>query len=188
MVLDQLPEDQQAEIIKVRKRVIEQIGSNMDLYGLTHSAGHLYGLLFFAGKPMTLDEMGQEMKMSKTSMSTAMRTMFDLRMVHKIWEKGSRKDLYEVEYDWHQTFLDYFSIRWRKAIESNLLALQRAIRETDRLVEAAGSESEAFSAVLQQDKQKLLQAKAYYDWLSRLIDAMESGEIFNLVPKQEQEE
>lgn len=183
MVLDRLTEEQIADLTKIRKRVIENIGSNMDLYGLTHSAGHLYGLLFFAGKPMTLDEMGSEMKMSKTSMSTSVRSMLDLRMVHKIWEKGSRKDYYEVEYDWHQTFTDYFAIRWQKAVESNLLGLQRAIKETDKLIEQ--TDSEDFKAVLMQDKQKLLEAKSYYQWLNQLIEVMESGKIFDFVPRQE---
>ncbi|WP_223068165.1 GbsR/MarR family transcriptional regulator [Paenibacillus caui] len=181
MGLDQLTEEQQAIILKLRKRVIEHIGNNMDLYGLTLSTGLLYGLLFFADKPMTLDEMGKEMKMSKTSMSTGVRAMLDLRMVNKIWEKGSRKDLYEVEYDWYQSFTDYFAIKWRKAVESNLLAIQRAIKEADQLLEQPVDEQ--LAAILREDKEKLLHAKAYYRWLDRLIDAMEDGQIFELVPK-----
>lgn len=91
MGLDHLQEEQQATVLKIRKRVIEAIGRNMDLYGVTLSTGHLYGLLFFADKPMTLDDMGREMEMSKTSMSTGVRTLLDLKMVNKVWSKGSRK-------------------------------------------------------------------------------------------------
>lgn len=46
MSLDQLTTEQHAELLKVRKRVIEAIGRNMDLYGISLSTGHLYGLLF----------------------------------------------------------------------------------------------------------------------------------------------
>lgn len=94
----------------------------------------IYTVCFFADKPMTLDEMGREMEMSKTSMSTGVRTLLDLKMVNKVWSKGSRKDLYEVEYDWHQTFTDFFAIKWRKAVETNLLVLRKAIDELDRLM------------------------------------------------------
>lgn len=66
----QLTQEQQGAVEKARNRVIEAIGQNMDLYGMTQSTGHLYGLLFFSDHPMTLDEMGKEMAMSKTSMST----------------------------------------------------------------------------------------------------------------------
>ncbi|GIP60683.1 GbsR/MarR family transcriptional regulator [Paenibacillus woosongensis] len=182
MGLDQLTPEQQADIMKVRKRVIEAIGRNMDLYGISLSTGHLYGLLFFADKPMTLDEMGLEMKMSKTSMSTGVRTLLDLKMVNKVWEKGSRKDLYEVEYDWHQTFTDYFAIKWRKAVESNILILRRSIEEINKWL--ASEPEGAIAAILEEDRKKMIDAVKYYEWLDRLIDAMESGEIYQLVPKE----
>ncbi|MGG6310676.1 GbsR/MarR family transcriptional regulator [Paenibacillus macerans] len=182
MSLDQLTSEQQVLLMKVRKRVIEAIGRNMDLYGVSLSTGHLYGLLFFADKPMTLDEMGMEMKMSKTSMSTGVRTLLDLKMVNKVWEKGSRKDLYEVEYDWYQTFTDFFAIKWRKAVESNILVLRRSIDEMNK---ALACEPEGpIRQVLEEDVRKIKEAAKYYEWLDRLIDAMESGEIYNLVPKE----
>lgn len=46
-------------------------------------------------------------------MSTGVRTLVDLNMIHKVWEKGSRKDSYEVEPDWFQTFTDFFVIKRR---------------------------------------------------------------------------
>ncbi|MGO4730727.1 GbsR/MarR family transcriptional regulator [Paenibacillus sp. 2KB_22] len=186
MGLDHLQEEQQASVLKIRKRVIEAIGRNMDLYGVTLSTGHLYGLLFFADKPMTLDDMGREMEMSKTSMSTGVRTLLDLKMVNKVWSKGSRKDLYEVEYDWHQTFTDYFAIKWKKAVESNLQVLRKSIEEMNRLVEDLDEEADAeLIHILMEDKHKILQAEAYYKWLDRLIDTMENEEIYKLVPKEE---
>ncbi|MEK3774172.1 GbsR/MarR family transcriptional regulator [Paenibacillus sp. FSL K6-4396] len=186
MGLDHLEEEQQATVLKIRKRVIEAIGRNMDLYGVTLSTGHLYGLLFFADKPMTLDDMGREMEMSKTSMSTGVRTLLDLKMVNKVWSKGSRKDLYEVEYDWHQTFTDYFAIKWRKAVESNLQILRKSIEELNRLVDDLDEEADAeLIHILMEDKHKVLQAEAYYKWLDRLIDTMENEEIYKLVPKEE---
>lgn len=186
MSLDQLQEEQQATVLRIRKRVIEAIGRNMDLYGVTLSTGHLYGLLFFADKPMTLDDMGREMEMSKTSMSTGVRTLLDLKMVNKVWSKGSRKDLYEVEYDWHQTFTDYFVIKWRKAVESNLQVLRKSVDEMNRLIADLDEQADAeLLRILKEDKHKVLQAEAYYKWLDRLIDTMEDEEIYKLVPKEE---
>ena len=176
-------EQQYEAVQRIRKRVIEVVGRNMELYGVTLSTGHLYGLLFFADKPMTLDEMGHEMQMSKTSMSTGVRTLLDLKMVNKVWEKGSRKDLYEVEDDWYQTFTDYFATQWRRAVESNMQALRRAMKEIERLAEEPDT-SEFMAAVLQKDLEKIRQAESYYRWLDRVIDAMEEGQLFDLVPRE----
>jgi len=174
--------EQEIIIQKARKRVIESIGKNMDLYGITQSIGHLYGLLFFQNPPMTLDKMGEAMEMSKTSMSTGVRTLVDLKMVNKVWEKGSRKDLYEVELDWFQTFADFFSLKWRKALEINLSALRKSRNELRSLCEQSPDDA-ALQAVLQPDLDKIDEAIRYYMWLDRLIDAFESGEIYQLVPK-----
>lgn len=178
----QLTQEQQGAVEKARNRVIEAIGQNMDLYGMTQSTGHLYGLLFFSDHPMTLDEMGKEMEMSKTSMSTGVRTLVDMKMVHKVWGKGTRKDLYKVEPDWYQTIADYFGIKWRKAIEVNLSAIRRSRRELENLL-AAQSEDDTLRGIVQADIAKMQEAEQYYYWLDQLINALESGEIFRFIPK-----
>ncbi|RTE11220.1 GbsR/MarR family transcriptional regulator [Paenibacillus whitsoniae] len=174
--------EQELILQNARKRVIASIGKNMDLYGITQSIGHLYGMLFFQNKPMTLDEMGEAMEMSKTSMSTGVRTLVDLKMVNKVWEKGARKDLYEVEMDWFQTFSDFFSLKWRKALEINLSALRKSKSELSHLLQQ-NSEDSQLHAIVQVDLAKIDEAIRYYLWLDRLIDAFESGDIFNYVPK-----
>lgn len=181
-IINQLTPEQEKIIDKARKRVIEAIGNNLDLYGITESTGHLYGLLFFQDKPMTLDQMGQAMEMSKTSMSTGVRTLVDLKMVNKVWEKGSRKDLYEVEMDWYQTFADFFSIKWRKALEMNHLALRKSKAEISEIASRI-PEGDAVRVKLDADLAKMDEAIRYYQWLDRLIDTFESGDIFKLVPK-----
>ncbi|MFD0869055.1 Uncharacterised protein [Chlamydia abortus] len=180
---DQLT-DEQAEIIqKARERVIESVGNNMDLYGITVSTGRLYGMMFFQDKPMTLDEMGQQMKMSKTTMSTGVRTLLDLKMVKRVWGKGSRKDLYEVEQDWYQNFADFFVIKWRHSLEMNIQVLKKSIRDLQKLAEQEPDNKE-LADIIRHDIDKMEGAIQYYLWLDRLIDTLESGEIYNLVPKE----
>ncbi|WP_003540552.1 GbsR/MarR family transcriptional regulator [Desulfotomaculum nigrificans] len=167
---------------KARQRVIESIAKNMDLYGISLSVGHLYGTLLFQNKPMTLDEMGAALGMSKTSMSTGVRNLIDLNMVNKVWMKGSRKDHYDVEQDWYQNFIDYFSIKWRKAIDDNVQALHKSMQELTHLSEQENL-PETIRDLVQIDMEKMKNMLAYYDWLSRLIDTFESHEIFKYVPK-----
>lgn len=168
---------------KARERVIESIANNMELYGVTLSAGLLYGTLLFQDNPMTLDEMGEALGMSKTSMSTGVRSLLDLNMVNKVWMKGARKDHYEVEQDWYQNFIDYFSIKWRKAMDDNVMALRKSLQELTLLINREDT-SEEIRGMAVTDIEKLNNALDYYDWLSKLIDTFESHEIFKYVPKK----
>ncbi|MEG6522798.1 GbsR/MarR family transcriptional regulator [Desulfotomaculum sp. 1211_IL3151] len=171
-------------ISRARDRVVDALARNIDLYGITLSIGHLYGTLLFQDKPMTLDQMGEALGMSKTSMSTGVRTLLDLNMVNKVWMKGTRKDHYEIEPDWYQNFIDYFSIRWRKGIDDNTQSLRKSLQE---LICLQNKEDlpEPLREMVEKDIEKIQNALEYYDWVNRLIDTFESHEIFKYVPKNE---
>ena len=162
-----------------RERVIDSVAQNMDLYGVTESIGRLYGMLLFQQNPMTLDEMKEELGMSKTSMSTSVRTLLELKMVDKVWRKGVRKDLYSAEEDWYQTFIDFFTIKWRLAIIEKSMNEIKALLNKDGVSEDVIKDGE-------KDLEKLHYALNYYDWLDRFVDSLESHEIFNLIPKKEE--
>ncbi|GGM29285.1 HTH-type transcriptional repressor GbsR [Paraliobacillus quinghaiensis] len=164
-----------------RSRVIEAISQNMGLYGVTPSIGRLYCLLFFSDKPLTLDEMKEELGMSKASMSLAVRTLLDLNMVEKAWIKGVRKDLYVVDDDSYQRFFDYFITKWRPANNTNMKAIEKSITELEEIL----TDSEASKEIREQaqvDIKKLQNWLDYYDWLNRLIKSFETKEIFDFIP------
>ena len=81
----QLSNEQKLEI--AREKFIQSIAENIDLYGITDSIGRLYGTLYFSNEPLTLDEMREALGMSKTSMSTGVRTLLETKMVRKVWKK-----------------------------------------------------------------------------------------------------
>ncbi|MBP2240845.1 DNA-binding transcriptional regulator GbsR (MarR family) [Cytobacillus eiseniae] len=178
--------DGQEQLERVRERVIETIAKNMNLYGITDSIGRLYGMLYFHNHPMTLDEMKEELGMSKTSMSTSVRNLMDLKMVEKVWKKGSRKDLYQAEEDWYQTFIDFFSIKWRSGISMNIVVMTKSIGELEKLISMDEVDDEIRSAAIV-DIEKMKAALSYYDWLNRLVDSFESEEIFKYIPKTKDE-
>lgn len=178
-------EDPKQQLEHARERVIDTIAQNMNLYGVTDSVGRLFGLLYFNNSPMTLDEMKDELCMSKTSMSTSVRTLLDLKMVDKIWKKGIRKDLYQAEEDWYQTFIDFFTIKWRTGIHMNVTAIEKSIGELEILINKNEINASIKEAALV-DIQKLHSCLDYYDWLNRLVDSFESHEIFEFIPKKQQ--
>jgi DNA-binding transcriptional regulator GbsR (MarR family) len=169
------------QLAKSRSIVIDAIAQNMHLYGITASAGRLYGLLFFSDKPLTLDEMKEELGMSKTSMSNSVRSLLDLNMVEKVWVKGERKDLYTIKDDWYQCFFDYFTIKWRTAITTNSSAMGKSLKKLQELI-ADPETSEDIREQALKDVEKLKDRMDYYDWQDRLIDSFETKEILNFVP------
>ncbi|WP_075617806.1 GbsR/MarR family transcriptional regulator [Paenisporosarcina indica] len=166
---------------KARERIIETIAQNIHLYGLTPSTGRQYGMMYFQNEPSTLDVMTEKLGMSKTSMSTSVRALSDLKLVERAWKKGVRKDLYHTTEDWYQSFIDLFSIKWRRSVSLYTAAIKKSLVELHELI-SDPTISEELKKEVQIDIDKLMYIKNYYEWLDRLVDVFESHEIFNLVP------
>jgi DNA-binding transcriptional regulator GbsR (MarR family) len=173
-------------VAQARERVIESVARNMHLYGVTPSIGRIYGTLYFEKEPMTLDELKEELKMSKTSMSTGVRTLLELNMVEKVWRKGERKDLYQVKGDWYQNFIDRFCTQWRKGSQMNLDASLTSLKDLEEVL--SHTEDEETVKKAENDLQKITYAIEYYSWLNKVIDLFESREIFELtLPRDDKE-
>jgi HTH-type transcriptional regulator, glycine betaine synthesis regulator len=163
------------------EKFIQTIAKNMNLYGVTSSIGRLYGVLYFADEPMTLDDMRDALEMSKTSMSTGVRTLSDMKMVESTFKKGIRKDLYKSEEDWYKSFTSLFGGRWRKYTESNMEEADEAIEELQNLYDS--TEDGELKERIDRDIKRLEYAKNYYEWLMKFIQMIESGKIFDYIPK-----
>lgn len=172
---------------KARERIIETIAQNIHLFGLSPSTGRQYGMMYFQNEPSTLDDMTEKLGMSKTSMSTSVRALSELKLVERVWKKGVRKDLYHTTEDWYQSFIDLFSIKWRRSVSLHTVAIKKSLAELQLLANDPMISDELKNEV-ENDIEKLIYIKNYYEWLDRLVDAFESHEIFDLVPMKEETE
>ncbi|KAB2334565.1 GbsR/MarR family transcriptional regulator [Cytobacillus depressus] len=170
------------KIKHIEDQFIEKIAENMHAYGVSSTVGRVLGIIYINRKPMTLDELSAETGMSKTRMSQVVREMVDLNIADKVFEKGVRKDLYNVEQDYYQTFISLFTSNWRKTINRNKSFEKKLSVELNDILENSVIDDETeqkINTLLKETKEWL----DYYQWLSRLVEFFDSGEIFKHVPK-----
>lgn len=168
---------------EIIEKFIQVIAKNMNLYGITSSVGRLYGVLYFTEKPMTLDDMRDALEMSKTSMSTGVRALSDMKMVDSTFKRGIRKDLYESEEDWYKSFTSLFGNRWRHHTEKNIEEAEEAIAQLAKIAEE--TDDYLLKEQIQHDIDRLRYAQNYYVWLMQFIQVIESGKIFDYIPRND---
>ncbi|MBM7599648.1 DNA-binding transcriptional regulator GbsR (MarR family) [Virgibacillus halotolerans] len=175
IVLEKL---QQAE-----DQISDRIADNMDTFGVSSTVGRLLGIIYLNRAPMTLDELAEKTGMSKTRMSQVMRQMMALNIADKTFVKGSRKEYYSVENNYVQTFISLFTTNWNEVVSKNS-QLARRLQENIAQIEQSQNERPSKKIVekTQELKQELDEWIIYYDWIRRLVDFFESGEILNHVP------
>ncbi|WP_149473727.1 GbsR/MarR family transcriptional regulator [Oceanobacillus polygoni] len=170
-------------MMQIEDKFIENIADNMRMYGISTTVGRVLGIIYINRNPMTLDELSEATGMSKTRMSQVVREMVDHNIAEKVFEKGVRKDIYNVEQDYYQTFISLFTSGWQRVIKRNRLVGKKLSAELANLLEneTINEETEAkINDLLNETKEWL----NYYDWLNRLVEFFDSGEVFNYVPKE----
>lgn len=154
----------------------------MNTYGISSTVGRVLGIIYMNRKPMTLNELSEETGMSKTRMSQVVREMLDLNIAEKVFEKGVRKDLYDVEQDYYQTFISLFTANWSKVVKKNRMIGKKIRKELLEALEEEGL-SPATEAKINELLAETKQWIDYCEWLDNLITFFESEEIFKHVPK-----
>jgi HTH-type transcriptional regulator, osmoprotectant uptake regulator len=170
------------KVKQVEDQFAEKIADNMRTFGVSTTVGRVLGIIYMNRKPMTLDELSEATGMSKTRMSQVMREMLDFNIAEKVFEKGVRKDLYNVEQDYYQTFISLFTSNWQKVINKNKLFEKKLSAELSDVLQNDNINEETeqkINELLKETKEWL----NYYQWLGNLVEFFDSGEIFKHVPK-----
>lgn len=165
-----------------KNAVISAISETMDLYGVTPSVGNLYAIMYFKGH-MNLDEMREELGMSKPSMSTGVRKLQEIEMVKKTFQRGSRKHVYIAEKDFFHSFMAFFCKMWEREAKMNMEAIKQAqsslteVMDDDNISAEIRDEATSHYHLLEN-------SKVYYRWLNKLVASIRSEEIFEFLPKE----
>lgn len=161
------------EIDGIRRIIIEALGQTLDTYGMNRTIGYIYGLLYFEDNPLCLDEIAEKLGVSKATVSINIRLLLKLKMVQKIWMKGSRKDYYLAERDFNKIF--------QEALKSKELNQIRLIKEA--IVPATKSYQDLMSRSSQEVKQLIEGDLKKIEELIRIIQLGEKW-IYFLLDKE----
>jgi DNA-binding transcriptional regulator GbsR (MarR family) len=84
---------------KTQLEVIGLCGLLSRRLGMPRITGQIYGLLFLATEPLSLDEMVTVLGISKASASIGTRQLLAWGAIRQTWAPGDRRDYYEVVED-----------------------------------------------------------------------------------------
>ncbi|HMP71810.1 MAG TPA: helix-turn-helix domain-containing protein [Kiritimatiellia bacterium] len=80
-------------------QMIEAGGRTSQTFGLSRLLGQIYTLLYLKSDPLSLDEIVNELEVSKASVSVACRQLQSFGAVKRSTRKGDRRDFYEAVQD-----------------------------------------------------------------------------------------
>lgn len=88
-----------SELLQARENFIQGMSRISSFWGFPRAMGAIFGAIYLSPTPLSLDEISEQVNASKGAVSTHVRRLERLGMVHKQIRLGDRKDYYESEED-----------------------------------------------------------------------------------------
>lgn len=125
------------EIEAVREDVIESIERSAEVYGLSRSAGRIYGVLYFADDPLSIPELVEQTGYAKSTISNVTRKLTRIGMIHRrSSEGGGRRVRFSPETDLWFVIQDVFRQYINREMEMTQRTLDRAIEDLNTMDES----------------------------------------------------
>jgi DNA-binding transcriptional regulator GbsR (MarR family) len=88
-----------AAIEKTRETFILGMSRISQFWGFPRAMGAIFGATYLSPQPISLDELVEQVNVTKGAVSVNVRTLERLGMIHQVVQIGDRKDYYTAETD-----------------------------------------------------------------------------------------
>lgn len=147
-----------------RNNFIQGMSRITDFWGFPKAMGAIYGVVYLSPTPISLDELVEQANVTKGAVSTHVRSLERLGLLHKHMALGDRKDYYTAETDFWKVIRSLLREREKNDFDRSL----KAVGESLTQVQAAQIEpNEAELAQFYQ--QRLQNMKSFFDSIDSLV-------------------
>ena len=155
-----------ATLNQVKKEFVEGLSHISRFWGFPKGMGAIFAVLYLSPTPLPLDEITARTGLTKGAISTEIRALARMGLVHRSAKLGDRKDYYEAEADFYQAIRSILKERQNKEFDRAVKSVKETLAklETD-----SGAENEAEVQFLIQRIQAL---QDFFDALDNLTNAV----------------
>lgn len=111
----------------VVRQFVEAWGAMGSLWGINRSVARVHALLMANEEPLSLDEIADQLQMSKGNASMSLRELRTFGVVRQVEVPGDRRDFYVTEPDVWTMFFRIIRERKRREFDPALEAIHRLV-------------------------------------------------------------
>ena len=117
--------------VNAKARFVESWGSMGALWGINRSMARIHALLLATREPLGLEEITEELEMSRGNASMCLKELRHWGVVRRIHLTGERRDFYIAEEDIWSMLFRIASERKKREFDPALGALREAMESTE---------------------------------------------------------
>jgi DNA-binding transcriptional regulator GbsR (MarR family) len=152
-------------LVEARQHFTQGMSRISSFWGFPRAMGAIYGALYLSREALSLDELAAQASISKGAVSTNVRNLERLGMVHKEIRLGERRDFYVAETDFWQVVKNVLRERQHSEFDHAL----RIVNESLELIESAktGDAEDVKTAGFYQ--QRIREMERFFNTLDNLV-------------------
>jgi DNA-binding transcriptional regulator GbsR (MarR family) len=162
-------------LVKIKEDFTQGLSQISRFWGFPKGMGAIFAVLYLSPTALSLDEIVQETGLTKGAISTEIRGLARMGLVHRCTRLGDRKDYYEAETDFYAAIRSILKERQNSEFDRAL----GTVRETLAAMEENWVEDEEWQFVYER-VQALQDFFDAIDSLSKAVTRLESLGLVNV--------
>lgn len=113
------------------ERFILHWGDMGGQWGVNRSVAQIHALLFLSAKPMTAEDIADQLGLARSNVSTSIKELGGWKLVRRMPVMGDRRDHFEAESDMFEMVRRIAAGRKEREIDPAMAALERCVVEAE---------------------------------------------------------
>lgn len=151
-------------LTKIKKDFTRGLSEISRFWGFPKGMGAIFGVLYLSPTPLSLDEIVQETGLTKGAVSTEIRALARMGLVHRSPRLGDRKDYYEAEADFYAAIRSILKERQNTEFDRAI----RSVKETLQVMDKNWVEDEEWQFVYE----RVQALQSFFDAIDSLAKAV----------------
>jgi DNA-binding transcriptional regulator GbsR (MarR family) len=160
---------------KIKQDFTQGLSQISRFWGFPKGMGAIFAVLYLSPTPLSLDEIVTETGLTKGAISTEIRSLARMGLVHRSTKLGDRKDYYEAEADFYAAIRSILQERQNSEFDRAV----RSVKETLTVMDENWVDNEEWNFVYQR-VQALQEFFDAIDSLSKAVIKLEKLGLSNV--------
>src|SRR3972149_538295 len=119
------------KLSQLKQDFTEGLSQISRFWGFPNGMGASFAVLYLSPIPLSLDEIVKETGLTKGAISTEVRTLARMGLVHRSSKLADRKDYYEAESDFYQSIRSILKERQNSEFDRSLRAVKGMLEKLE---------------------------------------------------------
>ena len=160
------------DLPQIKQNFVEGLSRISQFWGFPKGMGAIFAVLYLSPDPLSLDEIVAQAGLTKGAISTNVRALSRMGLIHPVTRFGDRKDYYEAETDFYKSIRAILKERQNSEFDQAVASVQTTLRK----LETGGSDPERAFLV-----ERVRALNSFFNTLDGLVRAV--ARLDSLGPK-----